>query len=159
MPMAHVKTVHNSALSLDQLLLNAESRKPAELPYAGEVTPEEAYQFLQEHDAILVDVRTPQEWQSVGIADVDRCALISWKTLPDFEVNPRFAEEVAAIEGAQKDTPIFFLCKSGGRSLDAAVAMGMQSYRYCFNISGGFEGNLSCNQPGWKQLNLPCKQG
>lgn len=163
MPMAQTKITSESASSLDHLANEAADRKPAPLHYAGEVFPQEAYQFLQENDGILIDVRTPQEWQGVGTASLEGCAgrtvEISWKTLPDFTINPNFSQQISAINGVSKDTPLFFLCRSGGRSLDAAVTIAAEGYRYCFNVTGGFEGDHHGNTPGWKQRHLPCKQG
>ena len=64
---------------------------------------------------------------------------LSWKTYPDFALNQKFPDQLAGDIPA-KDLPLFFLCRSGGRSLDAAVAMSAAGYGYCFNIRGGFEG-------------------
>lgn len=162
MPTSPVQNTPDTALTLDQLTHEAEGRKPAPLHYAGEVTPVEAFRFLQANQGILVDVRTPQEWQGVGIANLENsvgsAVCISWKTLPDFTINPNFSRELAASVAA-KDTPLFFLCRSGGRSLDAAVTMSAEGYRYCFNVTGGFEGDHHGSMPGWKSLGLPCKQG
>ena len=39
--------------------------------YAGELLPEEAHRLLEaEPKAVLVDVRTPGEWQQVGLPDL-----------------------------------------------------------------------------------------
>ena len=63
-----------------------------------------------------------------------------------------------------KHTPMFFLCRSGGRSLDAAIAVAAEGYNYCFNITGGFEGDIDEKSQratihGWKYANLPWVQG
>ena len=115
----------------------------------------------------LVDVRTLPEWQFTGVADLSQTqgtlATISWKTYPGFfMLNPQFAAQLGRIAGITKDTPIFFICRTGGRSLDAAVAMTAAGYCHCFNITGGFEGEpdgeghrgyarLESNQLPWKQ--------
>jgi len=141
--------------------------KKGGLAYAGDISPEDAYAFLQANDAILIDVRTTPEWQFTGVPDLSathgKLATISWKTYPDFATNPKFAEQLAAV-GADKDTTLLFLCRSGGRSLDAAVAMTANGYRHCFNISGGFEGDPDMHghrgtAEGWKAKHLPWKQG
>ena len=146
----------------------AAGRKLGGLAYGGEVAPEEAYAFLQAEGGILVDVRTVPEWQFVGVADLGatkgRMATICWKLYPDFSTNGRFAEQLAATPGVTKETPIFFLCRSGGRSLDAAAAMSAQGYTHCFNVSDGFEGepDMSGHRGtggGWKAKGLPWKQG
>lgn len=165
-------TNKNSASSNDsdlaRLLALASARKLGGLEYAGEVFSLDAYEFIKENVAVVVDVRTAPEWQFVGVPDlsetVSQLINLSWKTYPNFAPNQQFAEVLIAEENITKDTPIFFLCRSGGRSLDAAVAMTALGYKYCFNISGGFEGEPNeAGQRGtkncWKSANLPWGQG
>lgn len=151
---------------LDLLLAKASANVLGGLDYAGDVSPREAFEFLQGNDGVMVDVRTLPEWQFVGMPDLrgtkGQLATISWKMYPDFSANPRFAEELAKVAG--KDTPLLFICRSGGRSLDAAVAATTLGYRYCFNVSDGFEGEPDANahrglSRGWKATQLPWKQG
>ena len=40
------------------------------------------------------------------------------------------------------DDDLFFICRSGSRSLAAAKAMAAMGYRACHNVAGGFEGPL-----------------
>jgi Rhodanese-like domain len=60
-------------------------------------------------------------------------------------VDPRFVEhrigELKAV-GAQLDDDLFFICRSGGRSLAAAKVIAEAGYRACHNVAGGFEGPL-----------------
>jgi len=151
-----------------ELLSRVIAHRAGELPYAGDIAPEDAYAFLNDHFAVLVDVRTLPEWQFTGAVDLTatkgKLATISWKHYPDFSRNANFTNEVAAIAGISKHTPILFLCRSGGRSADAAVAMTAAGYRYCFNIEGGFEGEPDAHghrgsAQGWKAKKLPWKQG
>lgn len=130
------------------------------LAYSGDVSPLESFQYLSENGGLLVDVRTPEEWSAVGIPDMSDTAAeivtISWKTNPGYVLNPDFAQQLEAALGGRKDIPLFFMCKGGGRSLDAAVAMTAAGYATCYNIAGGFEGRPDV--PGWKALGLPSKQ-
>jgi rhodanese-related sulfurtransferase len=135
---------------------------------AGEVSPSEAWGVLSDNlSAILVDVRTPQEWTLVGtptLSSLSKQAIfVSWRQFPTMEVNKDFVEEVIAENKIGKDAPIFFLCKTGGRSLDAAIEMTKHGYEHCYNILGGFEGDIDENgqrgrKNGWKQSNLPWEQ-
>ena len=75
----------------------------------------------------LVDVRTRAEWTYVGIPDLvplgKRTVLVEWQTFPDQSVDPRFAERLAnelTALGVQLDDDLFFICRSGSRSLAAA---------------------------------------
>jgi rhodanese-related sulfurtransferase len=118
----------------------------------------------------LIDVRTRAEWTYVGIPDLGsigkRAVLIEWQTFPDQTVDPRFVErltsELKAL-GAQSDDDLFFICRSGGRSLAAAKAMAEAGYRSCHNVAGGFEGPLDEDRHrgsagGWKATGLPWLQ-
>lgn len=153
---------------LSQLLQQAAAGRAQGLAYAGEVTPTEVYRYIQAEPALVVDVRTLPEWQFTGLPALEgtkgQLATISWKLYPDFTTNPRFAEQLSQSCGGAREVPIFFLCRSGGRSLDAAVAMSAQGYNYCFNVTGGFEGDPDATghrgtKNGWKAEHLPWKQG
>jgi rhodanese-related sulfurtransferase len=119
----------------------------------------------------LIDVRTRAEWTYVGIPDLGsigkRAVLVEWQTFPDQTVDPRFVErltgELKALS-AQSDDDLFFICRSGGRSLAAAKAMVEAGYRACHNVAGGFEGPLDDDRHrgsagGWKATGLPWLQG
>jgi rhodanese-related sulfurtransferase len=119
----------------------------------------------------LIDVRTRAEWTYVGIPDLGpigkRAVLVEWQTFPDQTVDPRFVERLAGelkAVGAQLDDDLFFICRSGGRSLAAAKAMAKAGYQACHNVAGGFEGPLDDDRHrgsvgGWKTAGLPWLQG
>jgi rhodanese-related sulfurtransferase len=118
----------------------------------------------------LVDVRTRAEWTYVGIPDLGslgkRPVLVEWQTFPDQAVDPRFAERLAGelkALGVQLDDDLFFICRSGSRSLAAAKAMAAGGYRKCHNVADGFEGPLDDERhrgsaSGWKAAGLPWQQ-
>jgi rhodanese-related sulfurtransferase len=119
----------------------------------------------------LIDVRTRAEWTYVGIPDLaslsKRAVLIEWQTFPDQNIDPRFGERLAAelsALGIKQEDDLFFICRSGGRSLGAAKAMAAMGYRACHNVAGGFEGRLDKGRHrgtvgGWKAAGLPWLQG
>jgi len=118
----------------------------------------------------LIDVRTRAEWSYVGLPDLGsigkRPVLVEWQTFPDQAVDPRFIERLAGelkALGVEKDDDLFFICRSGGRSLAAAKAMAELGYRACHNVAGGFEGPLDDDRHrgsvlGWKAAGLPWLQ-
>ena len=84
----------------------------------------------------LVDVRTRAEWTYVGIPDLGpigkRAVLVEWQTFPDQSVDARFVERLAGelkALGVQLDDDLYFICRSGSRSLAAAKAMAEAGYR------------------------------
>jgi len=119
----------------------------------------------------LVDVRTRAEWTYVGIPDLapigKRAVLVEWQTFPDQAVDARFVErlvgELKAL-GVQPGDDLYFICRSGSRSLAAARALAEAGYTSCHNVSGGFEGPLDDLRHrgtlgGWKASGLPWLQG
>jgi rhodanese-related sulfurtransferase len=141
------------------------------LDYAGDVGAAEAWEMLEKDPkAQLVDVRTQAEWNFVGLPDISglgrRVHCIEWQNFPDMAPNSDFAAEVSgalAASGAEKGTPVLFLCRSGARSRAAAMAMTRAGYQKSFNVAGGFEGDLDAERhrgqsSGWKAEGLPWKQ-
>ena len=137
-----------------------------------DVDVEKTWKTLQSQPrSQLVDVRTRAEWTYVGIPDLGpvgkRTVLVEWQTFPDQAVDPRFAERLAGelkALGVKEDDDLFFICRSGSRSLTAAKAMVAAGYRACHNVAGGFEGPLDHERHrgfvgGWKAAGLPWHQG
>jgi rhodanese-related sulfurtransferase len=118
-----------------------------------------------------VDVRTRAEWAYVGIPDLaaagKRPVLVEWQTFPDQSVDPRFVErlvgELKAL-GVGMDDDLYFICRSGSRSMAAAKALAAAGYRACHNVATGFEGPLDDLRhrgtiAGWKAEGFPWLQG
>lgn len=138
-----------------------------------QINPQDAFQLLVKNEkSVLVDVRTFEEFQFVGVVDSadfgDRMILLPWQILPQMDVNPQFDEKLEDIlkklfGNAIEEINLFFICKSGGRSNMAANYAKNLGYKNCYNIAYGFEGDL--NQyyhrgqlNGWKAQNLPWRQ-
>ncbi len=139
--------------------------------YMADLLPREAWAMLQAEDrAVLVDVRTDAEWQFVGQADLSSLGRpyigLSWQTWPEMKPNPSFIADLSALlrqNGYDENTPLLFLCRSGGRSAAAAAAMTRAGYGRCYNIAEGFEGPLDAGRHrgtagGWKAAGLPWVQ-
>ena len=123
--------------------------------------PIESWEFMQKNpSAILLDVRTKLEYSFVGhpVGAVH----IVWKEAPDWSVNTNFTEEVRR---AVPDTsmPVLLLCRSGQRSMDAAIALEKAGYTNLVNVDEGFEGPLDDEKHrgtcgGWRLCGLPWEQ-
>ena len=132
--------------------------------YAGDVTAGDAWKQLQaDPKAVLVDVRSEAEWTFVGVPDLSsvgkRVVQVAWQKYPGMALNQNFSDDLRKA-GVSADQSIYFLCRSGGRSRSAAQAMTMQGFNRCFNVLGGFEGDLDParhrgNAGGWKAEGLP----
>lgn len=137
------------------------------MSYAGDVTPAEAWEALSDDPAaVLVDVRTAAEWSYVGLPDLRGLAKdvvrIEWQTYPTGAVNPDFVAELATA-GVDRDAPVYFLCRSGVRSVAAAEAASAAGWVQSRNVLEGFEGPHDAEHhravSGWKVAGLPWVQG
>src|SRR4051812_22706221 len=116
--------------------------------YAGDIGAQEAWDLLKANPkAQLIDVRTMAEWNFVGLPDISalgrRVHCIEWQTFPTMAVNPAFVTEAEAAVtalGAGKDTPILFLCPSGGRSRATAGGVAGQGFPPALQSGGGVAG-------------------
>lgn len=139
----------------------------------GEVDPDAAWAALRsDPKAILIDVRTRAEWAFVGLPDLTAAgkepALIEWQGFPAMAVNPDFAASALAVIREAGAGTAYFLCRSGGRSLRAALATAEAAGAAgvnvaCVNVAEGFEGDLDPNGrrgavSGWKARELPWRQ-
>ncbi len=117
------------------------------LRYVGDITPAEAWHMLESTgEAQLVDVRTQPEWTFSGLPELSSIGrttiTVSWKFYPSFELNAQFLAQLTQLV-PDKSTPLLFICKTGGRSSDAAAAATAAGYVACYNIAGGFEGDAN----------------
>ncbi len=137
------------------------------MTYAGDVQPEEAYAALAaDEDAVLVDVRTAAEWAYVGMPDLSalgkRVVAVEWQRFPDGAVNGDFVEQLQD-SGLPDGAPIYFLCRSGVRSVAAAEAATAAGLGPAYNVLDGFEGPHDefghRTVAGWKVAGLPWRQG
>lgn len=146
----------------DAILTLARARAAlGQLPYAGAVTPQEAYELLQSSSqAKLIDVRTNAERDWVGkvALPAEKQAAVQWNLYPGANPNPEFSTELA--QQAGKDDILLFLCRSGVRSRHAAKLATEQGYRNAFDILEGFEGDKDADGHrktvgGWCKAGLP----
>ena len=126
--------------------------------FAGDVSPQQAWQKLADNPAaVLVDVRTPDEWDHVGVPDVSSLGRplvkLDWQKFPPPERERRFSAEFAA-SGITPEQPVFLICRSGVRSRAAGEVLARHGY-LAFNVANGFEGKPGGATQGWKALGLP----
>ena len=139
----------------DILQLAAQRAAAKGLPYAGELTPQEAFAALQQGAAVLVDVRSRAELELVG--RVPNANHIEWAFYPGMVANADFASQLQA--QVDKSQTIVFMCRTGGRSHNAAVVAEELGYT-AYNMLEGFEGEANAQKQrtlinGWKHAGLP----
>lgn len=143
-----------------------------EVVHIEDVPVEEVWAHLaKDAGSVLIDVRTRAEWTFVGLPDLGeigkRVLTVEWQTCPESKIDAGFPERlINALDaaGADKDSELFFICRSGARSRMAAEAMANAGYRRCKNVADGFEGPLDADRhrgqvAGWKAAGLAWVQG
>jgi len=91
----------------------------------NELTAEEFKNKLESsEDAVVIDVRTPEEKSEGDIAGSKLMNIMD----PDFPIN---------IEKLDKDKEYFVFCRSGGRSSSACHYMSNKGFKKCYNLLGG----------------------
>ena len=112
----------------------------------------ECFDILKvEETSRLIDVRTNYEWQNDGYADLEsigkKVHLISL-TNEDHSHSANFINQINDLD-IKTENKIFFICRSGMRSLHAGNLLSENFItNEIFNVEGGME-------YGWKLLNLP----
>jgi rhodanese-related sulfurtransferase len=129
------------------------------LPYEGALLPGEAHELLQQlPNARLVDVRSRAEFDFVG--RVPGSVEIEWKSYPGMQPNANFMQQLQ--QSVPKDAALLFMCRSGGRSHEAALAAVNAGYE-AYNVLEGFEGDRDGSGHrntvgGWRAAGLPWVQ-
>lgn len=145
-----------------ELLAIARQRGQAhQLPYAGALTPQEAYALLQSDPAVkLVDVRTNAERDWIGRPDIapQQHTAVQWNVYPGGTPNPDFLQQLGHV--SDKADVLLFLCRSAVRSRHAAKLATENGYANCFDVLEGFEGEKDAEGHrktvnGWCHAGLP----
>jgi|TARA_X000001036_G_C20629848_1_gene786681 rhodanese-related sulfurtransferase len=99
-------------------------------------------------NTVLLDVRTEDEWNTVGKPDTKNLGIKSY--FITISQDPSFIDSVK--KSINKKEQVLVMCAAGGRSIIAANLLANEGYN-TLNISDGFSGNGQ--DPGWKNLGLP----
>jgi len=148
---------------LNTILQKARERAESKgLPYAGELTPAEAYAILEQAPgARLVDVRSKAELELVG--RIPEATHIEWSFYPGWTPNPDFSAQLAT--QLDPEALVMFICRTGGRSHNAAAVASGVGFTEAYNVIEGFEGAADSETRqrgsinGWKVAGLPWTHG
>jgi len=114
-----------------------------------EIKSSEIKNFIENNPAtVLLDVRTENEWKTVGKPDTRDLGIRSF--FITISQDPSFLDNVK--QNINKDDQILVMCAAGGRSIIAANLLANVGYK-TLNVSDGFSGNGQ--DPGWQNLGLP----
>ena len=102
-------------------------------------------------DCVLLDVRTQQEWSTIGRPDGEKIGLKTHFLEIRRDAFFDFVQEFKNFN-VNQDKEILVICKSGERSQISAELLSRENYK-SINISDGFMG--SQEGVGWKKSGLP----
>lgn len=143
--------------NISAILQTAATRaKQNGLPYAGALTPQESSEILQNSpSAVLIDVRSQAELELVG--RVPNAIHVEWATYPGMVANPDFTPQLTSKVSSEQT--LIFMCRTGGRSHNAAVLAASLGFTQAYNMLEGFEGEANAHGQreminGWKHANL-----
>ena len=109
----------------------------------------EITKFLEKNPkTVLLDVRTEEEWNTVGTPVSDSLGIKAYFITIGKDSN--FIESVK--KKIDKENQVLVMCAAGGRSIIAANLLQNEGYQ-AHNISDGFSGNGQ--DLGWKSTGLP----
>ena len=88
------------------------------------ITAEEMQSILELEDVQLIDVRTPEEFEEIRIANARNIDYLS----------PTFDEDITKLD---KNKPIILYCKSGRRSASCAEKLKNAGFKKIYDLEGG----------------------
>ena len=114
-----------------------------------QIKSSEIKKFIESNpNSVLLDVRTEDEWKTVGKPDTKNLGIKSF--FITISQDQSFIDNVK--QNIDKNDQVLIICAAGGRSIIAANILTNEGYN-TLNISDGFSGNGQ--DPGWKNLGLP----
>ena len=116
----------------------------------------EAFEFLSKKvNSHLIDTRSNLEWKTTGVPDLTsinkETYLVNWGPVLDQNFFEQYKEFL--LIKFNKNDNLFFICRSGSRSLMASQIAIKFGFKNSFNLYEGFDNDSDQN---WKK-NLPVK--
>lgn len=142
---------------------------PEAAPQEFCISPDEAYEIMLDNtNAIVIDVRTPEEVKYLGTPGPNRAgdgSVLSERVKAANYIGNSFMTDVNEIVEDMEDQTVITICRSGSRSYKAAIALMDAGYTSVYSISDGFEGDRNpetgtgCrDHNGWIVSGLPYKK-
>jgi rhodanese-related sulfurtransferase len=110
----------------------------------GQLNPEQLHSLQQSQNALIVDVRTPAEWQASGM-------IPNSQKLQGFDSNGKFDAD-KWLSDLQKlksssDQPVILVCRSGNRSSKIGEILAQHGEKNIYHLSNGIQGWIQSGNP------------
>lgn len=110
----------------------------------AEMSPRQAYEHVAAGKAVLVDIRTPEEWKETG---VPQGAVRLDMT------DPGFVGKLDALRKANPGKDIALICRTANRTGQVQRELSTRGWTNLINVRGGIAGRPP--ERGWKADGLP----
>jgi rhodanese-related sulfurtransferase len=112
------------------------------------MTPLDTAKLVAEKKAILIDIRTPEEWKETGVAEGAH----------KLDMNdPMFTAKLSKLMDGDRTKPVALICRTANRTRTVQAALMQQGgYTRVINVEGGMIGNSA--DKGWIAHGLPVKK-
>jgi rhodanese-related sulfurtransferase len=126
------------------------------------LNPRAAWEEIQRTpEALFVDVR--MEIESLYVGRPPSVVNIAWYEYPELAPQPDAFVAAVEREAGSRSRPVYLICRSGKRTVDAAKALEAAGFTDVTNITEGFEGDLDegfhrSTKNGWRFHGLPWEQ-
>jgi rhodanese-related sulfurtransferase len=154
-----------------KVLVKDEARIVKEFPVERHLDAAAANQMASVGKAVIVDIRTPQEYQLIGhVPGTYNIPVSFWGKWDDqkkvfgWDQNPDFVKQFANVF-PDKSAAYILMCRSGHRSAKAVKTLHQAGYANLYQMWDGFEGSAVADKTspnfgkklvdGWKNKNLP----
>ena len=98
------------------------------------ISPQDAKKLIDKGEVVVLDVRTPDEWNSGHIEGAKLNNVY----------DDTFVEKLSKMD---KDSTTIVYCRSGARSARAQSVMKQQGFKSVVNMTGGMNGWLALDYP------------
>jgi len=105
----------------------------------------EAHAMAAEKTIILVDIRTPGEWQKTGMPQGAVGLTVK---------GPEFVDQLLQLMDGDKAHPVALICATGNRSAQVQSYLLANGFSQIADVNEGMMGN-SMSGPGWILRGLP----
>ncbi|WP_420586610.1 rhodanese-like domain-containing protein [Ruegeria sp.] len=113
----------------------------------GQLNAEEAHRQALSGDILLVDIRTPREWQATGIGEGAQ---------PLDMRRDDFEQVLAQLLDGDKNAPVALICARGVRSARLSNRLTEAGFTNIFDVPEGMLGSAA--GPGWVRSDLPVRR-
>lgn len=116
----------------------------------GVISATRAHEMAAEGKAILIDIRTPDEWRATGLPAGAKRADASQKDGP-----AGFLHDVLEIAADRRDVTLVLICRTGNRTARARAFLLSKGFTEIYHVKEGVAGSEA--GPGWFRRGLPAE--